>query len=160
MRRAICRQSRVRINPQQPAGATAALSIFSPAVRHSREGDNAMQYMLLCYANEQQWDSLPNDLTENIMQEIDGIVQDIVRSGHFRAAGRLQPIASSATVREQNGKLLTTDGPLAETKEQLGGYYLIECETHEEALGIARRIAGARPGGTIELRPLRPTFRG
>jgi hypothetical protein len=119
-----------------------------------------MQYMLLCYANEKQWESLPADLMENIMREIDGIVQDIVRSGHFRAAGRLQPVASGTTVREHNGKLLTTDGPFAETKEQLGGYYVVECDTHEEAVGIARRIAGARPGGTIEVRPLRPTFRG
>ncbi|MEO8604262.1 MAG: YciI family protein [bacterium] len=119
-----------------------------------------MQYMLLCYADEAQWERQAPERIETIMQEIDAVVQDIVRSGHFRAAGRLQPVASATSVRERHGALLTTDGPFAETKEQLGGYYLVECKDLDEALGIAKRIAATHPGGLIEVRPLRPTFRG
>jgi hypothetical protein len=90
------------------------------------------------------------------MQEYDEFMQGIVKSGHFRAGAQLQPTSMATTVREQYGKLITTDGPFAETKEQLGGYHLVECQDLDEALAIARRIPTLRVGGAIEVRPVVP----
>ncbi|HEX5056196.1 MAG TPA: YciI family protein [Gammaproteobacteria bacterium] len=79
---------------------------------------------------------------------------EVIRgSGHFRAANRLKPAASATTIRVRNGKVLITDGPFAETKEQFGGYYLIEASDLDEAIRIAARIPGARYG-CVELRPV------
>jgi hypothetical protein len=91
------------------------------------------------------------------MQEYGEFIQAIVRSGHYRAGGQLQPTSTSTTVREKNGKLISTDGPFAETKEQLGGYHLIECNDLDEALSIAGRIPTLRVGGAVEVRPVMPT---
>ncbi len=74
-------------------------------------------------------------------------------SGHFKAGDPLQPVATATTVRVRNGKQLVTDGPFAETREQLGGYYIVEAKDLDEARGIAARIPGAR-FGSIEVRPV------
>src|SRR5438876_9310977 len=79
--------------------------------------------------------------------------QAIVQSGHFKAVSRLQPSTTATTVRVRDGKMLTTDGPFAETREQLGGYYLVEAKDLDTALGIAARIPGAK-AGSIEVRPI------
>ncbi len=79
--------------------------------------------------------------------------QDIVKAGKFKAGDRLQPAATATTVRVRDGKTLTIDGPYAETKEQLGGYYLVEAANLDEAVAIAARIPGAR-FGSIEVRPV------
>ena len=79
--------------------------------------------------------------------------QSIIQSGNFKAGDRLQPASTATTVRVRDGKTLTTDGPFAETREQLGGYYLIEAKDLDAALGIAARIPGARYG-SIEVRPI------
>jgi hypothetical protein len=79
--------------------------------------------------------------------------QSIIQSGHFKAGDGLQPTTTATTVRVRDGKILTTDGPFAETREQLGGYYLIEAKDLDTAIGIAARIPGAR-AGAIEIRPI------
>ena len=115
-----------------------------------------MQYMLLCCIDESSWTALADADRDQVMKDYDGFVQGIVKSGHYRAGGRLDGVATSTTLRERNGRLVTTDGPFAETKEQLGGYHLIECRDLDEALAIARRIPTLRVGGAVEVRPLLP----
>jgi hypothetical protein len=112
-----------------------------------------MQYMLLIYGNESDFGRLSAAEKGAALNEFMEFTQDIVRTGHFKAADRLQPTATASTVRVRNGKPVTTDGPFAETKEQLGGYYLIEAENLDEALRIAARIPAAR-WGAIEVRPV------
>jgi hypothetical protein len=79
--------------------------------------------------------------------------QSIVQSGHFKAGDGLQPTTTATTVRVREGKTLTTDGPFAETREQLGGYYLVEAKDLDAAIALAARIPGARDG-SIEVRPV------
>jgi hypothetical protein len=110
-----------------------------------------MQYMLLIYDNEKVKLSPTDEAT--MIQDYTNFTQDIVRKGNFKAADRLQPTSSATTVQVRNGKTITTDGPFAETKEQLGGYYLIEARDLDEALAIAARVPSAR-SGSIEVRPV------
>jgi hypothetical protein len=121
------------------------------------KGESAMQYMLMCCFDERRWAEMPEPQRQAIMREYGEFVQGIVRSGHYRAGAQLQSTSMATTVREKNGKLTTTDGPFAETKEQLGGYHLIECRDLDEAISIAKRIPTLRVGGSIEVRPLVPT---
>ena len=109
-----------------------------------------MQYMLLIYSAESDEAALDQN---EIMAEYGVFTQGIVQSGAFKAADRLKPVATATTVTIRDGKTLTTDGPFAETREQLGGYYLIEAKNLDEAIGIAVRIPGARMG-SIEVRPI------
>ena len=115
-----------------------------------------MQYMLLCYHDEKRWNDLPIAQREKIMDAYGEWTQAVVKSGHYRASAKLRPTSATTTVREQNGKRVTTDGPFAETKEQLGGFHLIECKDLDEAIAIAGRIPTLRTGGTIEVRPVEP----
>jgi hypothetical protein len=114
-----------------------------------------MQYMLLIYGNEAHWDSLSPAEQGAIYNEFMQYTQDIVRSGHFKAGDPLQATTTASTVRIRNGKTITTDGPFAETKEQLGGYYIVEAANLDEALKLAQRIPSAR-WGAIEVRPIQP----
>jgi hypothetical protein len=113
-----------------------------------------MQYLLMCYFDEQKWSAIPEAERDTVMEQYGKFVKDIVHSGHFRAGAKLAESSASTTVREKNGKSAITDGPFAETKEQLGGYHLIECKDLDEAIAIARRIPTLRVGGTIEVRPV------
>lgn len=113
-----------------------------------------MQYLLMCCFNEERWAKLPNSQRDKIMQEYGRFEQGIVKSGHYRASAQLQTISASTTVREKDGKLVITDGPYAETKEQLGGYHLVECRDLDEAISIAARIPTLPFGGVVEVRPL------
>jgi hypothetical protein len=115
-----------------------------------------MQYLLMCCFDEKQWGKIPESQRDEIMQEYGEFVQSIVKSGHYLAGAKLQSSATATTVRGRNGKPVLTDGPFAETKEQLGGYHLVECKDLDEALSIAKRIPTIRVGGTIEVRPLEP----
>jgi hypothetical protein len=107
-----------------------------------------MQYLLLIYVNESEDNHSPEEYAA-----YGAFTQDIVQKGHFKAGDALQPVATATTVRVRDGKTLTTDGPFAETREQLGGYYLIEAKDLDEAVGIAARIPGAKRG-SIEIRPV------
>jgi hypothetical protein len=106
--------------------------------------------------NEELWANTPESQREEIMQEYGKFVQSIVKNGYYRAGARLQLSSTATTVRGKNGKRVITDGPFAETKEQLGGYHLVECKDLDEALSIAMRIPTIRVGGSIEVRPLVP----
>jgi len=109
-----------------------------------------MKYMLLVYMDEQAMSLAER---EDCYVESAQLAQRIKSKGQYLAAGPLHPVATATSVRVRNGKRLVTDGPFAETREQLGGYYLIEAEDLDEAIGIAEQIPPARLG-TIEIRPL------
>lgn len=109
-----------------------------------------MKYMLLIYSDEQAWTEAER---EHCYEESSGLANQLKSSGQYLAASPLQPVSSATTVRVRNGKHLVTDGPFAETREQLGGYFLIEAKDLDEAIGIAGRIPAARMG-TIEIRPV------
>ena len=115
-----------------------------------------MQYLLMIYDNEETFAAMSEGRRGQLMQAYGAFTQDIVKSGHFRSGAQLQPSSRATTVREKNGKRATTDGPFVETKEQLGGYYLVECKDLDEALSIAGRIPSLQVGGVIEVRPLVP----
>jgi len=112
-----------------------------------------MQYLLLIYSNEKEYDARPQAEVASTMAEYGTFTQGIVQSGHFKGGERLRPVSAATTVRVRNGKTLTTDGPFAETREQLGGYYMIEAKNLDEATAIAARIPGARYG-SVEVRPI------
>jgi hypothetical protein len=109
-----------------------------------------MQYMLLVYLDEQVMNEAER---EQCYGESVQLTQELNASGHYVAAAPLHPTATATSVRIREGKRLVTDGPFAETREQLGGYYLIDANDLDEAIGIAARIPGARQG-TIEIRPV------
>jgi hypothetical protein len=115
-----------------------------------------MQYVLMCYADEKGWNALTEAQRDAVMAEYGEWTQAIVRSGHYRASTKLSPTAAATTLREKNGRRITTDGPFAETREQLGGFHLVECRDLDEALAIAGRIPTLRVGCTVEVRPVEP----
>jgi hypothetical protein len=112
-----------------------------------------MQYLLLIYENEKTWATMNEKARNEGMAEYMKFTQDIQKSGHLVAGDALQPTTTATTLRLRDGKKLTTDGPFAETKEQLGGYYLVNAKDIDEALGIAARIPSAK-WGSIEVRPI------
>ena len=114
-----------------------------------------MNYLCLIYSDETQTAKLPKPETEKIMSEFFAFTDSIKASGNWLGSNRLQPTHTATSVRIRDGKLSATDGPFAETKEQLGGFYLIEARDLNEAIQIASRIPGARVG-TIEVRPVAP----
>lgn len=112
-----------------------------------------MQYLLLIYEREADWNTMNEKEKGTIFQEYMAFTQGIMKSGHHRAGDALQPVSTATTVRVRNGKTVTTDGPFAETREQLGGYYLVEAKDLDEAIAIAARIPSARYG-SVEVRPI------
>lgn len=114
-----------------------------------------MQYLCLIYSDETMWPKMPKAEAESMMAEYMAFTTQVKESGHYLGGNRLQPTPASTSVRIRNGKLSATDGPFAETKEQLGGYYLIEAKDLNDAIQVASRIPGARVG-CIEVRPIAP----
>jgi hypothetical protein len=112
-----------------------------------------MRYMLLIYDREADWNALSEEEAGRIYQEYGAFSESTRKSGHHIKSDRLRPVASATTVRVRNGKTMTTDGPFAETREQLGGYYMIEAPDLDQATAIAARIPSARMG-SIEVRPI------
>ena len=112
-----------------------------------------MQYLLMIYADESRMKDVTPADREAMYVEYRALTDSLIRSGHMRAGDALQPTSTATTVRVRDGKTLTTDGPFAETKEQLGGYYLVEAKDLNEAIKLAARIPGARQG-SIEVRPV------
>jgi hypothetical protein len=110
-----------------------------------------MQYLLLIYNTEAK--SAANHESTAMMKEYGDFTRGIIESGHYKGGNALQPVSTATSVRVRDGKTLLTDGPFAETAEQLGGYYLIEAANLDDATAIAARIPGAR-GGTIAVRPI------
>src|SRR5687767_7608275 len=113
-----------------------------------------MQYLFMCCFDEKAWERIPETQRDGIMQEYGAWVQSAARSGHYVSGAKLKGIASSTTLRANDGKPVITDGPFAETREQLGGYHVLECKDLDEALALAGRIPTLAAGGTIEVRPL------
>jgi hypothetical protein len=113
-----------------------------------------MQYLLMCCFDEKRWEELPDSRRDEIMAQYQALEQDLIKSGHYRAGAKLGRSTSTTTVRMKNGKPAITDGPFAETKEQIGGYHLIECKDLDEAIAVALRIPTLPAGGTIEVRPV------
>ncbi|HEY3801234.1 MAG TPA: YciI family protein [Kofleriaceae bacterium] len=112
-----------------------------------------MQYLLLIYDNEKDWETLAKPEYETMMADYNALSADLAKSGKLVGGNRLQPVANATTVRIRNGKNQITDGPFAETREQLGGYYLVEANDLDEATKLALRIPSARIG-SIEIRPV------
>jgi hypothetical protein len=115
-----------------------------------------MRYALLIYANEQDWATQTEEQSQAQFQGYMAFTKDIVDRGMQQAGEALQPTSTATTVRVKNGEAVTTDGPFAETKEQLGGFYIVECKDLDEAIEVAARIPDAR-GGSIEVRPVLDT---
>jgi hypothetical protein len=114
-----------------------------------------MEYLLLIYDNEADLAKRSKAETETMYADYGRFTQSIQQSGHHRAGKQLQPVGTATTVRVRDAKRTVTDGPFAETREQLGGFYMIEAKDLDEALAIAERIPSARTG-SIEVRPLVP----
>jgi len=110
-----------------------------------------MKYLCLVYFDETTFGSNPQSPADT---ECFAFSEGIQKSGHYIAAEALQPVETATTVRVRGGKVTTTDGPFAETKEQLGGFYLIEARDLDEAIRLAAKIPPARVG-SIEVRPIR-----
>ena len=106
-----------------------------------------MQYLALIYTDE----SKPP--LENVMERYGTYTQEIVAAGVMKAGEALQPVSTATSIRVRNGKRELTDGPFAETKEQLGGFYMLECDTLEDAIDWAAKIPSSEIG-TVELRPI------
>jgi hypothetical protein len=115
--------------------------------------EDHMKYMLLIYDDEKAWASFSETERQGYMGEYMQFTQSIKSSGQHVSSSQLHPTSAATSVRLRDGKRLVTDGPYAETREQLGGYYLIEAKNLDEAIAIAARIPSAR-SGTIEVRPL------
>ena len=112
-----------------------------------------MKYLCLIYDEEKKLEKMSKDEGDAFMGEYFAFTDGIKQSGHHVASEALQPISTATTIRMRNGKLSTTDGPFAETKEQLGGFYLIEARDLNDAIQVAAKIPSVRIG-SIEIRPV------
>lgn len=112
-----------------------------------------MKYLCLIYDDEKTMAGMSKEESETFMGDYFAFTEDIKKSGHYVAGDALQPVQTATTVRIRSGKTSTTDGPFAETKEQLGGYYMIEARDLNDAIQVASRIPSARTG-SVEVRPV------
>jgi hypothetical protein len=112
-----------------------------------------MKYLCLIYDEEKKLNAMPKNEADAFMGEYFGFTERIKKSGHYLGGNALQPVQTATTVRLRNGKVSTTDGPFAETQEQLGGYYLIEAKDLNDAIQVAAKIPSSRIG-SIEVRPI------
>ena len=110
-----------------------------------------MKYLCLIYDDEKNIMGMPKHESETLMRDYGAFTEGIKASGHLLASHRLQPIHTASTVRVRNGKVSATDGPFAETKEQLGGFYQVDARDLNDAIQVASRIPSARYG-SIEVR--------
>jgi hypothetical protein len=112
-----------------------------------------MRYLCLIYDEEKKMATMSKGEQDAFMGEYFAFTEDIKKSGHYIGGEALQPVGTATTVRLRSGKMSTTDGPFAETKEQLGGYYLINAKDLNDALQVASRIPSAKTG-IVEVRPI------
>lgn len=112
-----------------------------------------MKYMLICYDDESAWQQAGDSALSQARNEAVELAHEIHEQGQYLAASPLQPVSTATSVRIRNGKRLVSDGPFAETREQLGGFYLIDVPDLDSAIRIAERHPGARLG-TVEIRPI------
>lgn len=112
-----------------------------------------MKYLLLIYHSEQSWDAITETERQQVYGEYRKLREELISSGTFVTGSKLERVTTATSVRVRDGKELVTDGPFAETHEQLAGYFLVEAKNLDEATSIAARIPSAKTG-TIEVRPL------
>jgi hypothetical protein len=112
-----------------------------------------MKYLCLIYSEERRIAAFSESEYNAAVSEYTAFTESVRNSGHLVASERLQPTQTATTIRSRNGKVSTTDGPFAETKEQLGGFYLIDAKDLNEAIQVASKIPGTR-FGSIEVRPI------
>ena len=113
-----------------------------------------MKYLCLIYDDESKWGTMPKEQADAMMGEYFAFTEGVKKSGHYVGGEALQPTHTATSVRVRQGKISTTDGPFAETKEALGGYYLIDAKDLNDAIQVAAKIPPAREG-SIEVRPIR-----
>lgn len=132
------------------------LSISGNLVRLDGEStkEQTMQYLMLIHTNTARWEKLSSDERNQIHADCGAWHEELVRTGKSIGAMALQPPTTATTLREENGKVLMTDGPFAETREVLGGFETLECQDLDEALAIAKRFPALRVGSAVEVRPL------
>jgi hypothetical protein len=121
---------------------------------HDRDPEETMKYLCLVYAEEKRLNDLCESESNAITQEVLAYRDELRRSGHYVVSSPLQPVETATTIRVRNGKMAITDGPFAETREHLGGFYLIEATDLNDAIRVASKMPPAR-FGSIEVRPLR-----
>jgi hypothetical protein len=112
-----------------------------------------MQYALTIYDDQSKWSDLPPDSPRETSEAYGKLTEEMRAAGVFRAGEGLQPVTTATTVRVPNGERIVTDGPFAETKEQLGGFYVLDCKDLDEALEWAAKIPTAK-SGCVEVRPV------
>jgi hypothetical protein len=112
-----------------------------------------MKYLLTIYLPETSWEGHGPDDMRNTTEEYGAFTQDVTEAGAYLGGDGLQPVSTATTVRVRDGERVVSDGPFAETKEQLGGFYMLDCANLDEAIGWAEKIPGARIG-SIEIRPV------
>ncbi|MEO7499665.1 MAG: YciI family protein [Casimicrobiaceae bacterium] len=113
-----------------------------------------MHYMLMCCIDEAAWGAMASTARDDVMRDYGSVIEDLVKQGRYVSGAKLLSAATATTVRHKGGRTVLTDGPFAETKEQLGGYHVVECADIDEAIAVAQRIPTLRVGGTVEVRPL------
>src|SRR5262245_27471855 len=119
-----------------------------------------MQFLLMCCMDESQWMDLPESHRQRIMEAYGNFVEGLKKGGHYVAGAKLDRSSHAVSVRRKNGKSAITDGPFAETKEQLGGYHVVECKDCEEAIALALQIPTLDVGGVVEVREIVPVVYG
>ena len=112
-----------------------------------------MKYLCLIYEDETFWSKTPKQELDAIMGDYHAFSATYKQSGHVLGGNALEPTATATTIRVRNGKMSTTDGPFAETREHLGGYFMINAKDLDEAIAVAAKIPGAKKG-TVEIRPV------
>jgi hypothetical protein len=112
-----------------------------------------MKYMLLIYDDTKAWEKFTPKQQQEGMELYMRFTDELKKGGHYVASNQLQPASVATCVRERDGKRLVTDGPYAETREQLGGFYMIEAQDLDEAIGIAAKVPSAQ-WGVVEVRPI------
>ncbi len=112
-----------------------------------------MQYLMMIYSEEKSEPTPGTKEFDEMLSSYFAFSEGVNKSGQYQHGAALQPVSTATTVRVRNGKTATTDGPFAETKEQLGGFYLLECKDLDEAIELAAKIPGAQHG-CIEVRPI------
>jgi hypothetical protein len=115
-----------------------------------------MEYLLMIYDEEKAWTKMSDSERKKMHADFGTFTKQIGESGHLKGGNALQPTTSATTIRVRDGKTVATHGPFAETREQLGGYYLIEAKDLDEATAIAARIPSSKLG-SIEIRPVMDT---
>jgi hypothetical protein len=112
-----------------------------------------MRYMMLLYTNQGEWAARGSADQQAVVREHTALMQELQKSGQYETCDALETVQNATTVRVRAGKTHVTDGPFAETKEQLGGYYIVEARDLDDAIAIAARIPDARMG-SVEIRPI------